>query len=95
MEKHLNDDMGEYHDPQLRLEHIKIAYERAIKLHNLTAKIMQSIIAESPYKTLDMEWHVWHRARILSDENALPDGITADDLMQTYYSIFEREDRGL
>ncbi len=90
-------DMGEYHDPELRLERqvpdikgrdILAAHQRIIRLHNLTAKILQSIIAESPYKTLDMEWHVWHQVRRLEDENSLPDGITAEDLMQTYYKVW-------
>ena len=58
---------------------------------SMTRYIMQSIIAESPYKP-DMEWSVFHRCRELEDVNALPDGVTAEDIMQAYYRVFGGND---
>jgi hypothetical protein len=102
MEKRLNyDSEGNYHDDDVRLERqvpdikgrdITAAYQRVIRLHNLTAKILQSIIAESPYKTLDMAASVFDRVYELEENNMLPDGITAEELMQTYYKVWGYED---
>lgn len=57
----------------------------------LVRHIMQSIIAESPYKP-DMEWQLWDAVRVLEDENGLPHGVTADDVFQCYLRVFHGEE---
>lgn len=57
---------------------------------SLTRHIMQSIIAESPYKP-DMEWDLWHQAHELEEHNHLPEGVTAQDVIDCYMRVFHHE----
>lgn len=57
---------------------------------SMTRYIMQSIIAESPYKP-DMEWELWHQAHALEETNGLPNGVTAEDIFQAYLRVFHGE----
>lgn len=68
----------------------ELARERARRIQAMTTHIMQSIIAESPYAP-DMQWTLWHQARVLEDENALPDGVSAEDVFLNYMRVFEGE----
>ena len=63
---------------------------RRQQLERMTRHIMESIVAESPYKP-DMQWDLWHRANELHEQNALPDGITGEDVFQYYLRVFEGE----
>jgi hypothetical protein len=130
------DDMGNYHDPALRLERTDVAqadfeahyhpfqhdipdtrqgfdgngdyhrmcpdiegkdpspYEKALQAQanrdRMVRNIVQQIIGESIYKP-DVEWELWDRVRVLEDTNALPLGVTADDLFQHYLANYEGE----
>jgi hypothetical protein len=61
---------------------------------DLTRQIMQSVIAENPYKKMDLEWSMWDAVRVLEDQNGLPDGVTAEDVYQMYLKVFHGGDYG-
>lgn len=56
----------------------------------IISHLTQQILAEAVYKP-DMEWEMWHQTRRLEDENALPHGVTAEDLFQHYLRVYEGE----
>jgi len=108
-------DMGEYHDPALRLERTdlsqqgfeavyhpfqhdiedtRVGFDVDGNFHTIRQGIIshltQQILGESVYKP-DMQWEMWHQTRRLEDENALPHGVTAEDLFQHYLRVYEGE----
>lgn len=52
--------------------------------------IMQQIIAEN-LNDPDLDWIVFQTSAELEDENALPIGVTADDVYEAYLRMFEGE----
>lgn len=58
---------------------------------NTTRHILQSIMAESPYRP-DPEWDIFHRCRELEDTAMLPDGVTAQDIMDCFYRVFHYDE---
>lgn len=70
--------------------YIQELYARKIQNQRIVRHIMQSIIAESPYKA-DMEWEVWHRAHEIEEQNGYPEGVTAWDVHQEYLRTWEAE----
>jgi hypothetical protein len=105
-------DQGEYHDPSLRIEHVRLErtelgqqdFERQCpdvagrdtdpreRLVNVTRHILQAVMAESPYRN-DPEWGLWHRVRELEDQNMLPEGVTSQHIMGSYYATYDGNDR--
>lgn len=53
-------------------------------------KIIQSVVAESPYHSYPptLDDGVWDAVYRLEEENALPEGITAFDLYQCFLRVF-------
>lgn len=69
-------------------------YERALRrqaqINVIANHLMQQVIAETPYKP-DMQWQMWHAVRVAEDTNALPYGVTAEDVYNHYLSQYEAE----
>lgn len=61
---------------------------------NLTRQIMQSVIAETPYRNVNLEDDIWFAVHELEEQNGLPDGVTADDVYQMYLRVFHGGDDG-
>lgn len=78
---------GRDSSPYTRIQNPNTCIQNTV---DLTRQIMQSVIAENPYKP-DMEWEMWHSVRVLEDENGLPDGVTAEDVYQCYLRVFHGE----
>ena len=78
------------HDTRVHEARVGTQAEVQARMHNVITHIMQSIVAESPYKP-DMEWSLWHQAHQLEEENGLPDGVTAEDIFQAYLRVFHHE----
>lgn len=84
------------HERQLPLDgHVQPEIEGFTEPKNrttdITRHILQSIIAESPYKP-DPEWEIFHRCRELEDTAMLPDGVTAQDIMDCFYRVFHNDE---
>lgn len=63
----------------------------ANRITDTTRHILQSIMAESPYRP-DPEWDIYHRCRELEDTAMLPDGVTAQDIMDCFYRVFHHDE---
>lgn len=61
--------------------------QRTSTAQSIAERIMQQIVGESPYKP-DMEFEVYHRTQELEAQNALPDGVTGEEIFNTYLRIF-------
>lgn len=60
-------------------------------IHSLTAQIVDEVIKGSTY-TPDLDWDVYHRCQELEEQNGLPSGVTAQDIMDYFNSVFHFED---
>lgn len=66
-------------------------YNQERLVHEQTVRVIDEVLGETLYRP-DLDWVVYYKVIELEEQNGLPDGITAYDILDYFNRVFHHED---